>query len=78
MPGSPNRNHAVAAARGCDASSQKVDAPPSSRETSIAPLGLFGKAGDEASPAPSATRRRSHAATRASGLLSNGIVPAKM
>ena len=60
-----SRNHAVAAACGCDASSQKVVATPSSRITSNMPFGLRGNVGDEASPAPPATRRRSHACSRA-------------
>lgn len=43
------------AARGCDAPSQDVGATPSSRENLGAPMGLPAGAGDEASPAPSAT-----------------------
>jgi len=40
---------------GCDASSQNVDATPSSRETNDAPFGWAMDSGDEASPTPSAT-----------------------
>ncbi len=39
----------------CAATSQKVDATPSSSESSAASLGWCGDTGDEASPAPSAT-----------------------
>src|SRR5487761_2594621 len=49
------RNDAVAARCSGDAPSQKVDATPSSREPTGAPFGRLAEAGDEASPAPSAT-----------------------
>jgi arginyl-tRNA synthetase len=42
--------------RGCDASSQKVNATPPSREKQTLPTGSPARTGDEASPAPSATR----------------------
>ena len=42
-------------ARSCDASSQKVDATPSSRDKSGTPFGLAAGSGDAASPALSAT-----------------------
>ena len=41
---------------GCDAPSQNVAATPSSREQQSTPAGLPRRAGDEASPSPSATR----------------------
>ncbi len=49
-----------AAFRGCDASSQRVSATPSSREPLRAACDLPIRTGDEASPSPSATGRRSH------------------
>src|SRR5487761_2259280 len=49
------RNDAVAARCSCDAPSQKAGATPASRETTGTPFGGSAGAGDEASPAPSAT-----------------------
>jgi selenocysteine-specific elongation factor len=46
----------VVAAGGCDAPSQKVAATPSSRDVAAISAGLIPGTGDEASPAPSATR----------------------
>ncbi len=51
----PGRNDAVASERGCDASSQAMNATPSSREIISASFALAGGSGDEASPTRSAT-----------------------
>src|ERR1019366_1038064 len=46
----------VVAVHGCDASSQKVAATPPPRDVATIPASLKPRTGDEASPAPSATR----------------------
>jgi hypothetical protein len=64
LAGMLSRNDAVAVARSCDAPSQKVGATPSSRDKPNPPFGWAAGVGDEASPAPSATGRRSYAYRR--------------